>query len=177
MGELLKSQEQQGQPLGSINPKTPDMATLLQSIGLNRPIGLTGLDPRMMKDPRFDTWSQINPKLGVPVVYAGKEGDDSADAVTTFDPSIKMSYLADVDDETLANDMWAVTRGGKEGTSEGDSASEWFKANAKDIMGDATYPSKAMLKELRARLIAQRYGEIRQTHPGRGGYTPKGLQY
>lgn len=137
----------------------------------NPSIGLTGFDPRILNDPRFDVSRGVTPK-GIPFLESKGES-----ATTTMDPRITVKYLADVDDRTLADDMWAVTAGGHSGTSQEDRASPWFMRNASDIVGNATTITPAMIKAMRERLLAQRYGEIRQTHPGKGGYTPQGLRF
>lgn len=143
------------------------------------PIGLTGMDPRMMQDPRFDVQTGVLSRgqfAGKPFIASGPEGTGMV-AESTMNPNIDVKYLADVDDETLKNDMWAVTAGGKKGTSEGDTSTPWFIQNSKDIVGNSKQITPQMLDLLRGRLLQQRYGEIRQTHPGKGGYTPEGLRY
>src|SRR5215468_12460598 len=67
-----------------------------------RPIGLTGLDPRFVDDPRFEPIQRSiipsGPFAGHPVLYWPRQNND---AVTNFDPRVHMTYLADVDDKTL----------------------------------------------------------------------------
>jgi hypothetical protein len=136
-----------------------------------RPLGLIGMDPRLMGDPRFDVETNITPQ-GRLKLESGGEGSYSS-----FNPNTSVKYLADVDDKTLGDDMWAVTAGGHSGTSEGDKSSPWFIENSKSIVGNSQQVTPQMIALLRSLLLRQRYGEIRQTHPGLGGYTPQGLRY
>lgn len=128
--------------------------------------GLTGLDPRFLPDPRFNTTSRFDPQTqSVQMMFPWAGPHSQFDA--------HMSYLADLDNQTIADDMWAVTLGRHTGTSPGDRATPWFMANARDIVGTADKVTPGHVKEMRQRLISQRYGEIRQTHPG-PGYSPTG---
>jgi hypothetical protein len=123
------------------------------------PAGLVGLDPRMVQDPRF-TYSSIL-RNGIPTLG----GID-----TSF--SSNPRFLRDIDDRTLANDMYAIAAGHK-GTSEGDESSDFFTDAVRRAMGNQNALGPHQVNFVRQLLRESNFPEFRQTHPGKSAFTPK----
>src|SRR5712691_11598012 len=95
----IQSQGQMGPLMQALAARRPMTAPQNQGFGttaLASPtIGLTGMDPRILNDPRFDVSRGVTPK-GLPFLESKGES-----VTTTMDPHIMVKYLTDVDDETL----------------------------------------------------------------------------
>jgi hypothetical protein len=139
-------------------------------LGLTTPYGIEGLDPLLVKDPRFDYSTRINPQTGSSQLVGG------GDAINTrFDRHLQ--FLPDLDDRTISDDMWSVTAGGHQGTSEKDQSSPFFMDASKSIVGDAKSVSPDMVRRMRVLTTMMRQPEIRQYHPGLKGFSPQGDHY
>lgn len=127
--------------------------------------GFTGLDPRYIRDPRFDYSTFYDIQRAGP-----RMGPTGHEVMTSFESHPTM--LVDLDPKTVANDMWAIAQGHK-GTSVGDVSSRMFTNLTKDIVGGSRVITPAMVDELKLRLLESRYPEMRQEHPGKAAYLEK----
>lgn len=132
--------------------------------------GLQGLDPLLVKDPRFDYGTRISPQTG------GVQLLNKGDAINArFDRN--MQFLPDLPYKTVADDMWSVTAGGKSGTSVGDRSSPFFTEASRNIVGGSKNITPDMVHQLLTRILEMREPEVRQTHPGKAAYSPEGEHY
>ena len=106
----------------------------------NPNIGLTGIDPKFIQDPRFDYQTILKPSGIVLMGNAKRDDYDSA-------PIGEKSTLAvDKPWQSIAADM--------EGRSEG--PSPWFTQNAREIMGKSKTATKEMAEKMRQRMLSTR---------------------
>ena len=126
------------------------------------------MDPRYIQDPRFNYSSGVIPE-------GARQGRVGISKPGEFPISTRIgnpvNFIPDLDDKTIANDMWAVTLGGKMGTSPGDEADPVFMSAAKQIVGDSKQVTPKHVAQMKQYMLEMRYPDFRQRHPG-PGWTP-----
>lgn len=133
--------------------------------------GLVGLNPALIQDPRFDYSMKVSSKPTEGANTAGfqlvKTAADDAIGLTHI-ANDSPKFITDLDDKTVANDMWAVTLGGKSGTSPGDQADPFFVKIAQHVVGNAKQITPEMVQRLKQIMLEARYPDFRQMHVGPG---------
>jgi hypothetical protein len=148
LSKLLATTSKPKETPSLINGDPSQIANLLRILttGVDKP-GLTGLDPKFFKDPRFDYEAKMgnNPEevKGAPVVLMGNPQRDDYDSAPV---GAKSTLAVDTPWQAIANSM-----NGKD-----DGPSDWFSQNARDIMKGAKVATQAMAEEMRRRMLQTR---------------------
>lgn len=128
--------------------KAPNIASLLRiiSTGVDQP-GLTGLDPKYIKDPRFDYEMKMgmNPEevKGASVVLMGNQGLDDYDSAPV---GVKSTLAVDQPLKKTIADMENKSTG----------PSPWFTKNRNEIVGSSEKVTETMAREMVRRMLLQR---------------------
>lgn len=124
--------------------------------------GLVGLNPIFLHDPRYPmAFSDL--VNAIPRIT----GTGGRQIQTSFESNPR--YLRDLDDKTLANDMYAIAAGHK-GTSVGDQSSHFFMDLVKRAMQGGSYIGPEQVNFAKMLLRETNLPEFRQEHPTTSAY-------